>query len=369
MATVEKRETSKGIVYRVKVRIKGRPTQTATFERITDAKKWAQITEGAIKDGKHFHNSEAKKRTLNELLDRYIKNVAPTKPKAEAKLAAQLTWWKAQIGRYSLADITPALIAEKRDELLHTPIIRKSAKSGKVKEKKRSPSTVVRYMAALSHALTVASREWGWIDDNPMRRVTKPKEPRGRVRFLSDDERVSLLSACKKQGNPHLYPVVILALSTGMRQGEIMSLTWDDVDTKAGRIVLQETKNGERRVVPLAGHALEVIKQLRADRSKATNLLFPASKPRRYADGQIGHEPMFIRKAWADAVKEAKIKDFKFHDLRHSAASYLAMNGASLAEIADVLGHKTLSMVKRYAHLSEAHTSKVVASMNEKIFG
>ena len=369
MATIEKRESSAGVVYRVKVRIKGRPTQTATFARITDAKKWAQITEGSIKDGKHFRNSEAKKRTLNELLDRYIKQVAPLKPKARAKITAQLNWWKAQIGSYYLADITPALIAEQRDKLLHTSIKLKNPKKGQPKEKPRSPATVVRYLSALSHALTIATREWGWLDDNPMRRVSKPKEARGRVRFLSDKEREAILTACKNSSNPYLYPVAVLALSTGMRQGEIMNLTWDVVDMDAGRIVLHETKNGERRVVPLAGHALEVVKQLKIDRNKLTNLLFPATKPKRDVTGQIIYEPMFIRKAWVDAVHEAKIKDFKFHDLRHSAASYLAMNGASLAEIAEVLGHKTLQMVKRYAHLSEAHTSKVVASMNERIFG
>jgi integrase len=369
MATIEKRETATGTVYRVKVRIKGRPTQTSTFSRITDAKKWATITEGAIKDGKHFRNSEAKKRTLNELLDRYIKQVVSLKNKDKAKITAQLNWWKAQIGSYYLADITPALIAEQRDKLLHTPIKFKNPKKGAPSEKPRSPATVVRYLSALSHALTTATREWGWLDDNPIRHVSKPREARGRVRFLSDKERRAILTACKNSNNPYLYPVVILALSTGMRQGEIMNLAWDNVDTKAGKITLHETKNGERRVVPLAGHAMEIIKQLKSERSKATNLLFPASKPTRDAAAQIKYSPVFIRKAWVDAAKEAKVLDFKFHDLRHSAASYLAMNGASLAEIAEVLGHKTLQMVKRYAHLSEAHTSKVVASMNERIFG
>jgi integrase len=369
MATIEKRETANGITYRVRVRIKGRPGQTATFDRLTDARKWAQITEGYIKDGKHFHNSEAKKRTLNELVDRYIAKVAAYRPKDKAKLTAQLNWWKAQIGSYYLADITPALIAEQRDKLLHTPIKLKSAKKNKPREKMRSPSTVVRYLSALSHAFTIATNEWGWIDDSPMRRVTKPKEPRGRVRFLSDTERDALLLKCKNSASPYLYAVVVLALSTGMRQGEIMNLSWDDVDSDHGRITLHETKNGERRVVPLTGHALQVIGELKVNRDKATNLLFPATKPKRTSNEAVQYEPIFIRKAWAKAVKDAKIADFRFHDLRHSAASYLAMNGASLAEIAEVLGHKTLTMVKRYAHLSEAHTSKVVARMNERIFG
>ncbi|NOZ71257.1 MAG: site-specific integrase, partial [Chloroflexi bacterium] len=235
------------------------------------------------------------------------------------------------------------------------------------------------YMAALSHAFTIAVNEWGWLDDTPMRKVKKPALPRGRVRFLSDDttdkhgntidgERTRLLKACAESKNPYLYTVVVLALSTGMRQGEIMGLTWDDVDLHQGRATLHKTKNGERRVVPLAGKALELLKDHNKVRSLQTNLLFPG-KPIPTDDGKVTYKPMDLRAPWLAALKKAEIDDFRFHDLRHSAASYLAMNGASIAEIAEVLGHKTLQMVKRYSHLSEAHTAGVVASMNEKIFG
>jgi integrase len=153
-----------------------------------------------------------------------------------------------------------------------------------------------------------------------------------------------------------------------MRQGEIMGLTWDDVDLNQGRAILHETKNGERRVVPLTGKALELLKAHAKVRNLQTNLLFPG-KPLRGADGKVAYKPIDLRAPWEAALKKAELEDFRFHDLRHSAASYLAMNGASLAEIAEVLGHKTLQMVKRYSHLSEAHTAGVVARMNEKIFG
>ena len=105
-----------------------------------------------------------------------------------------------------LADITPTLIAENRDKL------------SKGDEKPRANATVVRYMAALSHAFTIAVREWGWLEDSPMRKVSKPKEPRGRIRFLSDEERERLLEACRESHNPYIYPVVVLALSTGARK-------------------------------------------------------------------------------------------------------------------------------------------------------
>ena len=357
MANIEKRTTSDGATsYRVKVRLKGYPTQSATFERLTDAKKWASSTESAIKEGRHFKTSEAKRHTLAELIDRYIRDVMPSKPKSAADQTQQLEWWRDQMGSYALSDITPSLIAEYRDKLAGGVTVRGTT---------RSPATVNRYLAALSHAFTIAVTEWEWLDDSPMRKVRKPTESRGRVRFLSDDERARLLKACKESGNPYLYTVVVLALSTGMRKEEIMGLTWDDVDLQKGRAILHETKNGERRAVALAGHALELLKDLGKVRRIDSKLLFPSKE----ITPQKPQKPMDLRTPWENALKKAEISDFKFHDLRHSAASYLAMNGASLAEIAEVLGHKTLQMVKRYAHLSEGHTARVVESMNNKIFG
>jgi integrase len=352
MANIEKRLNKDGKAsYRVKIRLKGFPTQQATFERLTDARKWVQQTETAIREGRHFKTTEAKKHTLKEMIDRYIKDILPTKPKNMKNTLLHLTWWKEELGQYSLAEISPALVAEKRD-ILASGITKRHTQ--------RSPSTVVRYMAALSHAFTIAVKEWGWLDDSPMRRVTKPKEPRGRVRFLSDEERSQLLTECKKSESQYLYIAVVLALSTGARRMEILSLCWKDIDFNRQIITLHETKNGERRVLPLTGHALELMRDLSKVRHVNCKFLFP---------GKSLQAPIDLRTPFENAVKRASITDFRWHDLRHSCASYLAMNGASLAEIAEILGHKTLQMVKRYAHLSDAHTSKVVARMNEAIFG
>ncbi len=357
MATIERRTNEDGSTsFRVKVRLKGHPTQTASFTRLTDAKRWASSTESAIREGRHFKTSESKRHTLGELIDRYVRDVLPNRPRQIRVQAAQFAWWKAEIGAYLLADVTPGMIAECRDKL---------ARDG------RAPATVVRYLAALSRAFTVAVREWGWIDSAPTSKVEKPTLPRGRVRFLDEEERARLLIACRASSNPMLYPVVVLALSTGMRRGEIMNLYWREpnapprdawgvVHLDAGRIILHETKNGERRTVPLVGHALECLRELAKVRRLDTDRLFPAANPA---------NPIDLRAPWETALKAAGIDNFRFHDLRHSAASYLAMNGGSLAEIAETLGHKTLQMVKRYSHLSEAHTAGVVARMNERIFG
>jgi integrase len=353
MATIEKRISKDGKTsYRAKVRRKGFPVLSETFERKTDANKWVQDTESAIRNNRHFKTSEAKRHTLAELIDRYIKDVLPTKPKNARDQVRQLNWWKAEIGQHVLADVTPALIAQQRDKL---------AGGITVRGKHRSPSTVNRYLAAISVAFTSAVKEWGWMEDSPMRKVRKPKEGKARIRFLSDEERARLLKTCKESSNPYLYPVVVLALSTGMRQGEIMGLTWDVVDLHKGRAVLHETKNGESRPVAITGHALELLKELSKVRRIDSKLLFPSREK--------AQKPMDLRSPWEAAVKRAELEDFHFHDLRHTAASFFAMNGVSLAEIAEILGHKTLQMVKRYAHLSEKHTASVVKSMNSKMFG
>lgn len=352
MGHIEERKTDEGKTkFRVQIRLRGFPQQTATFDRKTDAKRWAQKTEAAMKEGRYFKTTAAKKRTLGDLIDRYIKEILPRKPKNAHNVEAQLLWWKKELGHCVLVDVSPAIIGEHRDRLLEgkTP-------KGNI----RSPSTVVRYLSALSHAFTIAVKEWGWLEDNPLRKVCKPQQPRGRVRFLDDEERTRLLEACKTSTNPYLYPVVILALATGMRQGEMMNLLWADVDFKKERITLHETKNGDRRVVPLTGHAHAVLKELMTKRSTDTDLVFPGNNP---------NKPIDLRFPWEQAIKKANIVDFRFHDLRHSCASYLLMNKVPLPVIAEILGHKSYQMVKRYAHLSEDHKWQAIASMNQNIFG
>lgn len=345
MASIRKRVTKDGVAYyTVQIRLKGYPPQNETFTRITDAKRWAAATESAIKEGRHFKTAEAKKHTFNNLAERYCSEILPhysTKEQGERK--TKLEWWAKNIGHNLLADITPASISELK------------AKIGK------SPATVDKYLKNLSHAFSVAVNDWGWLEDNPVKKVKSPKLPRGRVRFLDEAERTKLLTACKESSNAWLYPCVVLALATGMRQGELMGLSWQAVNLKDGFLILDKTKNGDRRRVPLSGLALDLLKEHSKVRRLDTALLFPSN-----VDAQ---RPIDLRRPFINVLAVAEISDFHWHDLRHCTASYLAMNGASLAEIAEVLGHKTLQMVKRYSHLSDGHVSNVVASMNAKIFG
>lgn len=291
---------------------------------------------------------------MGEAIDRYRTEVLPLKRGNAKNTKAQLEYWKSHIGDLPLAAVTPALLVQHRDALLTNPF-----KIGK-KTKKRSGATVVRYLAALSHLFTVAMKEWQWVYDNPVRKISKPKESPGRIRFLSDEERERLVAACEESSSAYLYPIVIIALSTGMRLGEIRNLRWSDVDLERGWITLHQTKNGERRGVPLAGRALHALTEHAGKNDDRSGFVFPGGRD---------HRPVDPRKAWNAALVKAKIENFRFHDLRHSAASYLAMNGASPSEIAAVLGHKTLQMVKRYAHVSDDHKADVVRRMNERIFG
>ncbi|MBS0626896.1 MAG: site-specific integrase, partial [Verrucomicrobia bacterium] len=150
------------------------------------------------------------------------------------------------------------------------------------------------------------------------------------------------------------------ALSSGMRQSEIMTLTWSRIDFQRKQIFLEKTKNGTRRTLPLTGLAFDLLQEHLQKREFHHNLLFP---------GRVPNRPLDLRKAWNSALTKANIEDFRFHDLRHSAASYLTMSGSSLVETAAILGHKNLEVTKRYSHLSQKHISTGVERMNQEIFG
>jgi len=346
MATIEERRNDDGTRgYRVKIRLKNFPTVSETFERKTDARRWAEKTETAMREGRHFPERRKQTKTVAELADRYIREVCPEKKRGD-EIERLLRWWKAEHGHRVLSELTPEVLAEIRDKLGAKPSGRGKG-GGTI-----SGATVNRYMGALSQVLTMASREWGWMAENPVRRLTRRKETRGRVRMLSESEREKLLEACRASGAWYLESVVILALATGMRRGEILGLRWPDIDLRRARLTLEDTKNGERRGVTLARPALAVLTELGKVRRIDTDLVFPGT-------GSFEH-------SWGRAVRKAKIIDFRFHDLRHTAASYLAMSGCTPSEIGAVLGHKTLAMVQRYAHLHDEHLAGVVGRMADR---
>lgn len=219
----------------------------------------------------------------------------------------------------------------------------------------RSGATLNRYLVALAALYTWArkSRLVPRGFESPTRHVDKHAESRGRVRYLKDDERERLLAAARESSWPRLYLLVLTAMTTGARRGELLSLRWCDVDLERGEARIGEdesdeermTKNGDARTLILLKPVLEELTRFAPKDASTSQALVFRSRLR-------PSQPFAMGEAWRDAMAAARIKNFRFHDLRHTAASYMAQTGASLLEIADTLGHRQLRMVQRYAHLN-----------------
>jgi integrase len=349
VATFEKRVGKTGkVTWRVRVRRTVGPHLAKSFKTKQAAQEWARSIEHKLDVGEHVPSSEARRRTLADAIDRYLTVTLPQSKfqKNASEQTRILTWWKNELGHRPLVSITASTIAEIRDQLATEP-----RKNGQL----RSGSTINRRITALSAVLSVAVKEYGWLAKNPIPNVTRMADSKGRERFLSAQERTDLLDACKASELDALHPLVTLALATGARKSELLGLLWAHVDLDRRTVRFLDTKNGESRTVPLAPSAVATLKTWGKGRLK-TGPVFPHTKDQ-------------VDKPWRDARDAAGLQDFRFHDLRHSAASYLAMSGASLMDIAAILGHKTLAMVKRYSHLSEQHTTAAVDRMAEKFLG
>jgi integrase len=206
-----------------------------------------------------------------------------------------------------------------------------------------SAYTVANELGVLRHCLRLA-RRWGYVASVP--EIVLPKRPEGRLRYLDEAEIGRLLFACRDSRNAYLATVVILALHTGMRKGEILGLEWERVDLSTARITIHQTKSGKPRGVPIGRAVYDALIALQPDPERRHGRLFPNGNDRRGSQ---------IRTAFELALTRAGIAGFRFHDLRHTAASHLVMRGASLQDVKEVLGHADLRMTLRYAHLSPAH--------------
>jgi integrase len=351
MATIETRVGKDGSTksYRVKVRRLGEKPRTRTFDRLTDAKAWATSVEADLSRGLHVPDTAERRRTLADLIDAYFRDYLPVRRmRDDSGHRALLEWWRSEYGRTSLERLRPELIAQARGVLLK----RRTREGAPV-----SGATVNRYLTALSAVCKWAWKELQWLPANPVLAVTKVRESAGIVRFLSEEERTALLDACRASGDPNIYCAVMLALATGARYSNIRELKWEDVDFANWRLRFVWVKNGHPRYVPVVGAAKAVLQaQYEADPTKVGWVF----------KGRGDHAPAAIEKQWRIVRDVAKLDDFRFHDLRHTAASYLTMNGATLAEVAEILGHRTLVMAKRYSHQSGEHVRATLEKMAER---
>lgn len=321
--------------YKALVRMTGWPTSSKTFRLKRDAVDWARRTEDEMVRGVYISRGGSERMTLEQALKRYLVEVTPTKKattqRSESTTAQHLIGF---LGKYSMAALSSELAAAYRDHRLA---------AGK------SNNTVRIELALLSNLFTVAIQEWGLgLTHNPVAAIRKPSPGKGRDRRLSADEEIRLLDAVSRHSNPMLGWIVRIAIETGMRQAEILSLRVHDVDLQSRVARLSDTKNNSARTVPLTIAAAATLRAAIDTplRPRGTDLVFFGEPG---LDGT--RRPYQFAKVWNGVKEDLGIQDLHFHDLRHEAVSRLVELGLSDQEVASISGHKSMQMLRRYTHL------------------
>jgi integrase len=282
--------------------------------------------------------------TLDQAVDRYL--AAKSRKRSLSEDKRILGHLKDYFGKHTpLSEITASSISEYKGRRLSSA--RKIGEGETAIERPLAGATVNRALALLRHLLRLAHEEWELLDAVP--RIRMEREAEGRLRWLTPEEATRLLDACRKSRNGHLIDLVEFALFTGMRRGEVLGLTWERVDRARGVVLLDVTKSGKRREVPLNSRADAVLARRG---SKSSGLVFGTWRWDNF------------RTAWENAVERSKLADFHFHDLRHTFASWAVQRGASLQEVKDPLGHRSLAMTLRYGHLAPEHLRTAVARLD-----
>ncbi|MGE0082526.1 MAG: site-specific integrase [Thiohalomonadaceae bacterium] len=322
--------------WEAKIRRKGFPSLSKTFETRQDAETWALQVEAEMKRGTFVSRAEAERTTLRELIHRYIEEVTPTHKGAASEQTRLAAIARSCLCDSFVANLRPADFAAWRDLRL----------------KSVAPATVVRELGMLQQVITHAMREWEIVlPANPVKLVKRPKVANARARRLqladpgageeAESEEERLLAACSYDPRPEggcrvkwLRPIVELAIETAMRRGELLALEWRHIDLESRVAFLPDTKNGHSRHVPLSPKAVAILEAWSRDR-----------------EGRVFDitENAF-KLAWQRAVKRAGLPDLHFHDLRHEAASRLAEKLTNILELSSVTGHLDLRMLKRYYH-------------------
>ncbi len=313
------------------IRRKGYPALSKSFELRKDAEKWARQQERLMDAGEWADQTEARQTTLGTLLNRYLEEVTITKRGKKEETSRINAFKRSHLARHSVFSITPHMVASWRDARL----------------KVAAGSTVTKELNLLGHVFSVATREWGIaLPSNPVSKVRKPPQPEARNRVLTNEERTALISACASSRNLWIRPVVVFALETAARRGEILALTWTEVDLcrRTAKVV---GKTGSRQI-PLSTAALRLLEAL--PRSLDGNV-FPVTVEA-------------LKQAYARAVTRAGIRDFTFHDLRHDALTRLAKLGLSVLELRAISGHTSANMLQRYVSIDAGDLANKLAAVS-----
>lgn len=343
MATIRQRTNGH---WQAVVRRRGHPDQSRTFPNKTEAVVWAQTVETDMRRGIFQSTTDAERTTLAELILLFEREFAPFhyRQRSDGKEAwrFQLARIKEVLGNHCLASIDQRLIANYRDQRLSGTRLRAAV----------TESTVRKELYLLSKLFSFAQtdKNINLPRGNPVPKVRKPSDSKGRERRLSEEEMTALMGECKRSRNPWLYPAVVLALETSMRQAELLWLRWTQVDINRKFALLADTeriKNAEQRAVPLSPLALKILGEIPVS---ATGFVLPLDRQTLY-------------KAFTYACQRAEVGNFTFHDLRHEAISRLAERGDfNVLELAAISGHKTLQMLKRYTHLQASSLAEKLAA-------
>lgn len=369
MAEFKKRAKKSGeITYTASVRIKGYPSVSKTFASLTKARQWANKTESDIRENMNFPNRKAQKLTVNEIIDKYIAYELPKKtPKMQKEFLNSLNWYKQEIGSLHLASVTSSILVDCREKLAkkqkEIPIKNKDSKNKKPRiiDETISPATVNRYMTYMRVVFAYCVNDLDIIDVNPMAKVKKLSEKNERKRYLEQKEINKLLEQCLKK-DYELFLCVLIALLTGARKSEILKLTWGTVDLENKMLYFLDTKNGTDRGIPIHEYLYNELKNFKE-----------SSKVRRLKNDYIfkaengSPKESLIGKIFPKVVEACGIDDFRFHDLRHTGASWQAMNGTSQPITQKTLGHKSPAMTNRYSHLRDDILRPTINQVGDKM--
>lgn len=338
MATLRKRGPYQ---WAVEIRRKGYPRQHATFETKAEAMAWAADIESSMNKGTWRNLGDADKTTLAECIDRYRTEVTPNKKGALQEQSRLNVLAAGHLADCYMTNIRSKDVADYRNHRLSNV----------------ANNTVRNELNLLSAIFETCRKEWGMEAlQNPVKDVARPSpgKPRDRRLLLGEEER--LLQAAKANRSPYIHPIIVLAIETAMRAGELASMQWENVDLAKRIVHLPDTKNGTARTVPLSTRAIDILKSM--PRRMDGKVFVYSTKP---GVKSVTHAFTSLCKHCKDSQgKNAPIKNLTFHDLRHEATSRLFEKGLNPMQVASITGHKTLQMLKRYTHLKAEDLAKML---------
>lgn len=320
MATIRKRGPYQ---WEARIRKKGYPTQSKTFETKKDAEDWTSDIESEMRRGAFVCRKEAENTTLAEALDRYSREITSNKKGAPQESRRIESWKRHPLSHRFLATLRGVDFAQYRDD--------RQAQG-------KSPSTIRLELAIISHLFNVARKEWGMESlANPVQAIRLPSAGRARDRRLQEDEEARILDAAKRSKSNEIEGIIIIALETGARRSELVDMQWEHINLATRTWHIPETKNGDTRTVPLSSRAKATLQGL-------LRRIDGRVWAMRHADG--------ITQAFDRVCKRAGVEGVRFHDLRHEATSrFFELGTLGIMEVAAITGHKDLKMLKRYTHL------------------